>query len=68
MSTLGLPGLRNLVNVYTSSTNRNDPVYKVLQDFIFFILQISKIADIFLKKFHEKCTLCEYSKLVSRVS
>ena len=47
---LGLPRLRNLVNVYTSSTNRNDPVYTELPDLIFFIMQIVKIADIFLKK------------------
>ena len=47
---VGLPRLRNLVNVYTSSTNRNDPVYTELPDLIFFIMQIGKIADIFLKK------------------
>ena len=47
---IGLPRLRNLVNVYTSSTNRNDPVYRELQDLIFFTMQIGKIADIFHKK------------------
>ena len=47
---IGLPRLRNLVNVYTSSTNRNDPVYTELPDLIFFIMQIGKIADIFPKK------------------
>ena len=44
---LGLPRLQNLVNVYTSSTNRNDPVYTELTVLIFFIMQIGKIADIF---------------------
>ena len=34
---VGLPRLRNLVNVYTSSTNRNDPVYTELPDLIFSI-------------------------------
>ena len=62
-SELGLPRLRNLVSVYTSSSNRNDSVYTELPDMIFFIMQISKIADIFPKKIFEKCTLCEYSKL-----
>ena len=27
LSCVGLPRLRNLVNVYMSSSNRNDPVY-----------------------------------------
>ena len=49
-SSVGLPRLRNLVNVYTSSTNRNDPVYTEHPDLIFFIMQIGKIADIFPKK------------------
>ena len=44
---LGLPCLQNLVNVYTSSNNRNDFVYTELTDLIFFIMQISKIADFF---------------------
>ena len=47
---LGLPCLRNLVNVYTSSTNQNDPVYTELTDLIIFMTQIGKIADIFPKK------------------
>ena len=47
---LGLPHLRNSVNVYTSSSNRNDSVYTELPDLIFFIMQISKVADIFPKK------------------
>ena len=47
---LGLPRLRNLVNVYTSSTNRNNPVYTKLPDMIIFMMQIGKIADIFPKK------------------
>ena len=33
---LGLPRLRNLVNVYTSSNNRNYSVYRELPDLIFF--------------------------------
>ena len=32
---LELLGLRNLVNVYASSTDRNDPVYTELPDLIF---------------------------------
>ena len=32
---LGLPRLRNLVNVYTSSNNRNNSVYTELPDLIF---------------------------------
>ena len=44
---LGLPRLQNLVNVYTSSSNRNDSVYTELPDLIFFIMQIGKIANIF---------------------
>ena len=47
---VGLPRLRNLVNVYTSSINRNDTVYTELPDLIFSIMQIGKIADIFPKK------------------
>ena len=47
---LGLPRLRNLVNVYTSSSNRNAYVYTELPDLILFIMQIGKIADIFPKK------------------
>ena len=47
---VGLPCLQNLVNVYTSSSTRNDSVYTELPDLIFFIMQISKIADIFLEK------------------
>ena len=47
---LGLPYLRNLVNNYTSSSNRKDSVYTEIQDLIFFIMQIGKIADIFHKK------------------
>ena len=42
---LGLPGLRNLVNIYTSSNNRNDSIYTELPDLIFFIMQIGKITD-----------------------
>ena len=42
---LVLPGLRNLVNVYTSSNNRNDSIYTELPDLIFFIMQMGKIAD-----------------------
>ena len=33
--TIGLPRLRNLVNVYTSSNNGNDSVYMELPDLIF---------------------------------
>ena len=33
---VGLPCLRNLVNVYKSSSNRNDSVYTELPDLIFF--------------------------------
>ena len=47
---VGLPRLRNLVDVYMSSSNRNDSVYTELPDLIFFIRQISKIAIFFLKK------------------
>ena len=47
---LGLPRLRNLVNVYTSSTNQNNPVYTELLDLIIFMMQIGKIANIFPKK------------------
>ena len=52
-------------NVYTSSTNGNDPVYTELPDLIIFMMQIGKIADIFpKKKLLEKCTLRENLKLV----
>ena len=44
---VGLPRLRNLVDVYTSSNNQDYFVYTALPDLIFFIMQISKIADIF---------------------
>ena len=44
---IGLPHLRNLVNVYTSSNEQNDSVYTELPDLIFCIMQIGKIADIF---------------------
>ena len=46
---VGLPRLRTLVNVYTSSSNRNDSFYTDLPDLIFFIRQISKITDIMQK-------------------
>ena len=60
---LGLPRLRNFVNtkfvnVYTSSTNRNDPVYTELPDLIIFIMQIGKIANIFPKKTSLKNVPC----------
>ena len=44
---LGLPPLRNVVNVYMSSNNRNDSLYTELPDLIFFIMLIVKISDIF---------------------
>ena len=59
---VGLLHLQNLLNIYTSSSNRNNSVYPELPDLIFFIMQIGKVADIFPKKICEKCTLCKYSK------
>ena len=52
MSTLPvrLPCLRNSVNVYMSSNNRNDSAYTEVPVLCFFIMQIGKIADIFPKK------------------
>ena len=47
--TVGLPHLRNLVNVYLSSSNRNDSIYTEFPDLIFLIRQISKITLFFLK-------------------
>ena len=63
-SSVGLPRLQNLVNVYTSSTNRNDPVYTELPDLIFFIMLIGKIADIFPKKTPWKMYLAWIFKIV----
>ena len=45
-----VPPLRNLLNVFTNSSNLKDSFYTKLQDLIFFFLQIGKIADIFSKK------------------
>ena len=61
LSLLGLPRLLNLVNIYTSPSNRNHTVYTKLPDY-FFIMQIGKIANVFPKKPFEKCTLRIYSK------
>ena len=48
---MGLPRLRNLVNVYMSSNNPNDSVYMELPDLIFFSLCRSvKLLIFFLEK------------------
>ena len=47
---VGLPHLRNLVNFYMSSNNRNDSLYTELADLIFLIMQIGKSLKFFLEK------------------
>ena len=47
MSHIGLPRLGNLVNVYTSSNNRNDAVHMLLPDHDFFPLCSSVKSPIF---------------------
>ena len=54
---VGLPRLRNFANVYTSASNRNDSICTYLQDWIFFVMQIDKIANIFPKN-HLKNVTC----------
>ena len=50
MLSVGLPRLRNLVNVYTSSSNRNGSVYMELPDLIFSLCRSVKSPIFFLKK------------------
>ena len=47
---IGLPRLRNLVNVYTSFSNRNDSVYTVFPDLFFSLCKSVKSPIYFLKK------------------
>ena len=47
---LGLPCLRNLVTVYTSSNNRNDSIYTELPDLIFSACRSIKSPIFFLEK------------------
>ena len=46
---VGLPRLRNLVNVYTSSNNRNDSIYTELPDLNFSLCRSEKSPIFFLE-------------------
>ena len=47
---IGLPRLRNLINVYMSSNNRNDSVYTELPDLIFSLCRSVKSLIFLLEK------------------
>ena len=62
---LGLPRLRNLVNVYTSSSNRSDRIYTSLPDCFFFSLCNSVKSPIFSLKTLWKMYLVRIFEIVS---